>query len=110
MALSYGSMLGRLKKDLLETDDSTSLHLIDLLALVRTDEVEEQLQDENAEYRERIEEEKNCEEELQKLNLSRAERKAIDCYVTAINNRWIFCGDQLYRSGRESKGTGKMAF
>lgn len=99
MALSYGSMLERLKKELLETDDSTSSHLIDLLVLVRTDEVEEQLQGENAEYRERIGEEKHCEEELQKLNLSRAERKAIDRYVTAINNRWIFCGEQLYKAG-----------
>lgn len=93
MAFSYGFMLEQLKKDILETDDGTSSHLIDLLALVRTDEVEEQLQDENAEYRERIEEEKHCEED------PRQNEKVIDRYVTAINNRWIFCGDQLYRAG-----------
>ena len=99
MALSYGFMLERLKKDILETDDSTSSHLIDLLAIVRTDEVEEQLQDENAEYRERIKEEKHCEEELQKLNLSRAERKAIcDCHQQSL--------DFLRRSALQSRNGG----
>lgn len=99
MTFSYGSMLARLKEEIFEPDEKTSTHLIELLAAIRSDEIEEQLQEENAEYRERIEEEKRCEEELQKMKLSRAERKAIDRYVTAVNNRWLLCGDQLYRAG-----------
>ena len=99
MTFSYGSMLAQLKKEMFETDARTSTHLIELLTNIRSDELEEQMMDESEEYRKRIEEEKRCEEELQKLKLSRRERKLIDRYVTAVNNRWLLCGDYLYQAG-----------
>lgn len=99
MTFSYGNMLARLKKDLFGTDAETSNHLIEILTNIRSDELEEQLQSECKEYRDRVEEEKRCETEVQKLNLSKRERKIVDSYVTAANNRWLLCGDYLYQSG-----------
>ena len=99
MTFSYGNMLAQLKKDLFEMDAGTSTHLIELLTNIRSDELEEQLQSECKEYRDRVEEEKRCETEVQKLNLSKRERKIVDSYVTAVNNRWLLCGDYLYQSG-----------
>ena len=99
MTFSYGSMLAQLKKEMFETDARTSTHLIEFLTNIRSDELEEQMMDESEEYRKRIEEEKRCEEELQKLKLSRRERKLIDRYVTTVNNRWLLCGDYLYQAG-----------
>lgn len=39
------------------------------------------------------------EAELKKLNLSSKEWKLVDRYVTAVNNRWLCCGDYLYQAG-----------
>ena len=42
---------------------------------------------------------KKYEEEIQKLNLSKAVRVQIDRYVSAVNWRWVLCWDFLCRSG-----------
>lgn len=99
MTFSYGTMLAQLKKEILEEKAETSTHLIELLTYIRSDELEEQLKDEDEEYQNCIEEEKRCEAEVQKLKLSKRERKLIDRYVTAVNNRWLVCGDHLYQTG-----------
>ena len=49
--------------------------------------------------RKRLNEIKKYEEEIQKLNLSKAVRIQIDRYVSAVNWRWVLCWDFLYRSG-----------
>ena len=92
-------MLAQLKKEILEEKAETSTHLIELLTYIRSDELEEQLKDEDEEYQNCIEEEKRCEAEVQKLKLSKRERKLIDRYMTAVNNRWLVCGDHLYQTG-----------
>ena len=43
--------------------------------------------------------ETESEAELKKLNLSSKEWKLVDRYVTAVNNRWLCCGDYLYQAG-----------
>ena len=45
-----------------------------------------------------IKEEENSEAEV-KRKLSSKEWKLVDRYVTAVNNRWLCCGDYLYQSG-----------
>jgi len=63
---------------------------------IRSDALEKQLQEESEEYQECIREEAESEAELKKLNLSSKECKLVDRYVTAVNNRWLCCGDYLY--------------
>lgn len=99
MAFSYGSMLAQLKKELLGENSEISSHLIELIAGIRSDELEKQLQEESEEYQECIREEAEREAELKKLNLSSKEWKLVDRYVTAVNNRWLYCGDYLYQAG-----------
>lgn len=99
MAFSYGNMLAQLKKELLGEESETSSHLIELITGIRSDELEKQLQEESGEYQECIREEAESEAELKKLNLSSKEWKLIDRYVTAVNNRWLCCGDYLYQAG-----------
>lgn len=36
---------------------------------------------------------------MKKLNLSSEEWKLVARYVTAVNNRWLCCGDYLYQAG-----------
>ena len=43
-------------------------------------------------------EEANSEAEV-KRKLSSKEWKLVDRYVTAVNNRWLCCGDYLYQAG-----------
>ena len=50
------------------------------------------------EYQNCIKEEENSEAEV-KRKLSSKEWKLVDHYVTAVNNRWLCCGDYLYQSG-----------
>ncbi len=96
MAFSYGNMLVQLKKELLGEKSETSSHLIELIMGIRSDALEKQLQEESEEYQECIREEAESKAELKKLNLSSKECKLVDRYVTAVNNRWLCCGDYLY--------------
>ncbi|MCI6996420.1 MAG: hypothetical protein MR936_06425 [Eubacterium sp.] len=65
----------------------------------RADELEEELREQNQQYREALDEINKYEAEIQKLNLPKAVRVQIDRYVSAINWRWVLCWDYLYRSG-----------
>ena len=91
-------MLAQLKNEMLNEDSEASMHLIELLTSIRSDELEKQLLDESEEYQICIKEEENSEAEV-KRKLSSKEWKLVDRYVTAVNNRWLCCGDYLYQSG-----------
>ena len=98
MTFSYGRMLAQLKNEMLNEDSEASTHLIELLTRIRSDELEKQLLDESEEYQNCIKEEEDSEAEV-KRKLSSKEWKLVDRYVTAVNNRWLCCGDYLYQSG-----------
>ena len=83
---------------MINEDSGASTHLIELLTSIRSDELEKQLLDESEEYQNCIKEEENSEAEV-KRKLSSKEWKLVDRYVTAVNNRWLYCGDYLYQSG-----------
>lgn len=99
MAFSYSGMLAQLRKEVFSSDDGTANHLIDILTKIRSDEAEEQHQEESQEYRNSIAEVSRCEVDIKELKLSQETRKKIDRYVTAVNNRWLLCGDYLYQAG-----------
>ena len=99
MMFSYGSMLAKLKKEIRKPEEGETGRLLDFFMEIRTDELEKELRTQNQQYREALEEIKKYEEEIQKLNLSKAVRVQIDRYVSAVNWRWVLCWDFLYRSG-----------
>lgn len=99
MMFSYGSMLAKLKKEIMNPEEGVTGRLLDFFMETRTDELEKELRTQNQQYREALEEIKKYEEEIQNLNLSKAVRVQIDRYVSAINWRWVLCWDFLYRSG-----------
>ena len=99
MMFSYGSMLAKLKKEIMNPEEGVTGHLLDFFMETRTDELEKELRTQNQQYREALDEIRKYEEEIQKLNLPKAVRVQIDRYVSAINWRWVLCWDFLYRSG-----------
>ena len=99
MMFSYGSMLAKLKKEIMNPEEGATGRLLDFFMETRTDELERELRTQNQQYREALDEIKKYEEEIQKLNLPKAVRVQIDRYVSAINWRWVLCWDFLYRSG-----------
>lgn len=99
MMFSYGSMLAKLKKEIMNPEEGVTGRLLDFFMETRTDELEKELRTQNQQYWEALEEIKKYEEEIQKLNLSKAVRVQIDRYVSAVNWRWVLCWDFLYRSG-----------
>ena len=99
MMFSYGSMLAKLKKEIMNPEEGVTGRLLDFFMETRTDELEKELRTQNQQYREALEEIKKYEEVIQNLNLSKAVRVQIDRYVSAINWRWVLCWDFLYRSG-----------
>ena len=99
MMFSYGSMLAKLKKEIMNPEEGVTGHLLDFFIKTRADELENELIEQNQQYREAIDEIKKYEEEIHKLNLSKAVRVQIDRYVSAVNWRWVLCWDFLYRSG-----------
>ena len=99
MMFSYGNMLAKLKKEIMNPEEGVTGHLLDFFMKTRADELEIELIEQNQQYREAIDEIKKYEEEIQKLNLPKAVRVQIDRYVSAVNWRWALCWDFLYRSG-----------
>ena len=99
MMFSYGSMLAKLKKAIMNPEEGETGRLLDFFMETRTDELEKELRTQNQQYREALDEINKYEEEIQKLNLSKAVRVQIDRYVSAVNWRWVLCWDFLYRSG-----------
>lgn len=110
MMFSYGTMLASIRKSLFraegkeectesaESVESTANHLVDIISDIRTDELEEELQNDKK-YRKAIEEVTRHENAILEMGLSKEARKQIDRYVSAVNHRWIMCGDYLYKSG-----------
>ena len=99
MMFSYGSMLAKLKKEIMNLEERATGRLLDFFMEIRTDELEKELRTQNQQYREALEEIKKYEEEIQKLNLSKAVRVQIDRYVSAVNWRWVLFWGYLYRLG-----------
>ena len=99
MMFSYGSMLAKLKKEIMNPEEGVTGHLLDFFIKTRSDELENELIEQNQQYREAIDEIRKYEEEMQKLNLPKAVRIQIDRYVSAVNWRWVLYLDYLYRSG-----------
>ena len=99
MMFSYGSMLAKLKKEIMNPEEGATGRLLDFFMETRTDELEKELRTQNQQYREALDEINKYEEEIQKLNLPKAVRVQIDRYVSAVNWRWVLCWDFLYRSG-----------
>ena len=99
MMFSYGSMLAKLKKEIMNPEEGATDRLLDFFMETRTDELEKELRTQNQQYREALDEINKYEEEIQKLNLPKAVRVQIDRYVSAINWRWVLCWDYLYKSG-----------
>ena len=100
MMFSYGNMLAKLKKEIMNPEEGATGRLLDFFMETRTDELEKELRTQNQQYREALDEINKYEEEIQKLNLPKAVRVQIDRYVSAINWRWVLCWDYLYRTGR----------
>ena len=99
MMFSYGSMLAKLKKEIMNPEEGATGRLLDFFMETRTDELEKDLRTQNQQYRDALDEINKYEEEIQKLNLPKAVRVQIDRYVSAVNWRWVLCWDFLYRSG-----------
>ena len=111
MMFSYGTMLASIRKSIMGIEgkepqgigavpaECLTDHLVDISSDIRTDELEEELQSESRKYRDAIEEVTRHENAILEMGLSKEARKLIDRYVSAVNHRWILCGDFLYKSG-----------
>lgn len=97
--ISYGAMLGKIKKAVLGRDDDTK-KLLELLMDTWIDEVENQLK-ENTVYQEILEKISKYEEMVQAMALSKENRKTIDSYVTEVSERWILYSESLYQAGMQ---------
>lgn len=97
--ISYGAMLGKIKKAVLGRDDDTK-KLLELLMDTWIDEVENQLK-ENTMYQEILEKISKYEEMVQAIGLSKENRKTIDSYVTEVSERWILYSESLYQAGMQ---------
>ena len=86
--ISYGAMLGKIKKAIQGKDDSDTKKLLELLMDTWIDEVEDELK-ENTVYQGMLEKISKYEEQVQTMELSKEKRKTIDAYVTEVSERWI---------------------
>ena len=74
--ISYGAMLGKIKKAILGKDDGDTKKLLELLMDTWIDEVEDQLK-ENTVYQGMLEKISKYEEQVQAMGLSKEKRKTI---------------------------------
>ena len=98
--ISYGAMLGKIKKAILGKDDGDTQKLLELLMDTWIDEVEDQLK-ENTVYQEMLEKISKYEKQIQTMGLSKEKRKMIDVYVTEVSERWILYAESLYQAGMQ---------
>ena len=98
--ISYGAMLGKIKKAILGNDDGDTKKLLELLLDTWIDEVEDQLK-ENTVYQGMLEKISKYEEQVQTMGLSKEKRKTIDKYVTEVSERWILYAESLYQAGMQ---------
>ena len=86
--ISYGAMLGKIKKAILGNDEGDTKKLLELQMDTWIDEAEDLLK-ENTVYQEMLEKISKYEEQVQTMGLSKEKRKTIDAYVTEVSERWI---------------------
>ena len=98
--ISYGAMLGKIKKVILGKDDGDTQKLLELLMDTWIDEVENELK-ENTVYQEMLEKISKYEKQIQTMGLSKEKRKTIDAYVTEVSERWILYAESLYQAGMQ---------
>ena len=98
--ISYGAMLGKIKKAILGKDDGDTKKLLELLMDTWIDDVEDQLK-ENTVYQGMLEKISKYEEQVQTMGLSKEKRKTIDAYVTEVSERWILYAESLYQAGMQ---------
>ncbi len=98
--ISYGAMLGKIKKAVTGKDNGDTEKLLELLMDTWIDEVEDQLK-ENTVYQEMLEKISKYEEQVQTMGLSKEKRKMIDAYVTEVSERWILYSESLYQAGMQ---------
>ena len=92
--ISYGAMLGKIKKAVSGKDESDTKKLLELLM------VENELK-ENAVYQKMLEKISKYEDQFQAMGLEKEKRKMIDAYVTKVNERWILYAESLYQAGMQ---------
>ena len=85
--ISYGAMLGKIKKAVSGNDVGDTKKLLELLMDTWIDEVENELK-ENAVYQKILEKISEYEDQVQAMGLEKEKRKMIDAYVTKVNERW----------------------
>lgn len=98
--ISYGAMLGKIKKAVTGKDNGDTEKLLELLMDTWIDEVEDQLK-ENTVYQEMLEKISKYEEQVRTMGLSKEKRKMIDAYVTEVSERWILYAESLYQAGMQ---------
>ena len=98
--ISYGAMLGKIKKAVTGKDNGDTEKLRELLMDTWIDEVEDQLK-ENTVYQEMLEKISKYEEQVRAMGLSKEKRKTIDKYVTEVSERWILYAESLYQAGMQ---------
>ena len=98
--ISYGAMLGKIKKAILGKDDGDTQKLLELLMDTWIDEVENELK-ENAVYQKMLEKISKYKDQVQAMGLEKEKRKMIDAYVTKVNERWILYAESLYQAGMQ---------
>ena len=98
--ISYGAMLGKIKKEVLGKDESDTKKLLELLMDTWIDEVENELK-ENTVYQRMLEKISKYEEQVRSMGLSKEKQKTIDQYVTEISERWILYSESLYKAGMQ---------
>lgn len=98
--ISYGAMLGEIKKAVTGKDNGDTEKLLELLMDTWIDEVEDQLK-ENTVYQEMLEKISKYEEQVRAMGLSKEKRKMIDAYVTEVSERWILYAESLYQAGMQ---------
>ena len=98
--ISYGTMLGKIKKAVMGKDNGDTEKLLELLMDTWIDEVEDQLK-ENTVYQEMLEKISKYEEQVRAMGLSEEKRKMIDAYVTEVSERWILYAESLYQAGMQ---------
>ncbi len=79
--ISYGAMLGKIKKAVVGKDEGDTKKLLELLMDTWIDEVENQLK-ENTVYQEMLGKISKYEEQVRAMGLSKEKRKTIDAYLS----------------------------
>ena len=98
--ISYGAMLGKIKKAILGKDDGDTHKHHQNHHQTTKQHHEEQLK-ENIAYQGMLEKISKYEEQVQTMGLSKEKRKTIDAYVTEVSERWILYAESLYQAGMQ---------